>query len=80
MRTPEASPWPHHHVTIEPDGPMWMLHLVEIDRTTEVRRLGQADAYIRSLVALFTDQPPETVVFPVGAVDATGVGSEATPR
>lgn len=59
--TGDGGRWPHHDVTIESDGPMWMLRLLELDRATEVRRLSQADEYVRSLVSLTTGQPPETV-------------------
>jgi hypothetical protein len=52
---------PRYHVTIEADGPMWMLRVLELDRVTEVRRIGDADRYVRDLVSLMTGQPTETV-------------------
>ncbi|MDX6287174.1 MAG: hypothetical protein QOG53_2659 [Frankiales bacterium] len=43
------------------EGKWWVVHVPEIDKTTQVRRLDQVDEYVRDLIGLFTKDNPSSV-------------------
>jgi hypothetical protein len=43
------------------EGKWWVVHVPEIDKTTQVRRLDQVDEYVRDLIGLFTNDNPKAV-------------------
>ncbi|MGP9587244.1 hypothetical protein ACT3TB_16465 [Micrococcaceae sp. AOP34-BR2-30] len=47
-------------VNVDRDETMWRVRVPEIERTTVARTLGEVDAMARDLIALMTDQDPES--------------------
>lgn len=52
-----------YHVTVQRGDSHWLIHVVEIDRWTQARRLGETGAMIRDLIAVMTEVDPESVEF-----------------
>lgn len=43
------------------DGRFWLIHVPEVDRHTQARRLREIDTMARDLVAIMTDKDPESI-------------------
>jgi hypothetical protein len=46
-----------YRAEIERDGRFWRVRVPDIDRSTQARRLSEAEAMVRDLVAIMTDVP-----------------------
>lgn len=70
MRKPEgAAVRPHYRVTAERDDGYWLLRVVELDKATEVRRLDQADEYVRDLVRIHTGRRADSFDWSLEPID-----------
>jgi hypothetical protein len=65
---------------------MWVIHVPELDRTTQARRLDQVEATVRSLVTLILDVPADSFTIdvrpqlPRGVTNELRVAEEARAR
>jgi hypothetical protein len=46
--------------TCRREGPWWVVHVPELDRTSQAGRLSQVEGVARSLVATYTEDDPAT--------------------
>lgn len=49
-----------YRASAERDGAWWVLRVPEIGSVTQARRLDQAEAMVRDLVHVMTDEPPDS--------------------
>jgi hypothetical protein len=49
-----------YRATAERDGPFWLIRVPAIGRSTQARRLDQADDMARDLIAVMTDEDPSS--------------------
>lgn len=52
------------------DGRFWLIYVPEIDRHTQARHLREIDTMARDLVAVMTDETPESIDLDVHVEDA----------
>lgn len=65
------------HVDAERDGTWWFLIVPELGTATQVRDLGQAEASVRDLIALWLQQPSDS--FDVEIREPSGIVTPCGP-
>jgi hypothetical protein len=50
-----------YEATAERDGGVWLVKVQAVDRVTQARRLDQAEAMARSLIAIMTGEPEASI-------------------
>jgi hypothetical protein len=49
-----------YQVNVERDGKFWLIHVPEVDRSTQARNLAELDSMARDLIAIMADIDPES--------------------
>lgn len=66
-----------YQVEVTRDGRWWMVNVPEIHQVTQARRVGEIEDMARSLIAISTEQPAESIAINVASITVPDVGDVA---